>query len=155
MPCPINMSLTINNKEPLKLLTHVTYRYSQALLKNDVLRYFKAGVVLKDSDIDYEHVQILFSTKRLKPGAQNNPYIRKVGHKIYVPLLAKIDEIDFEDEKYIEFQRRVGIELITIYSCEIDINSGKVVISGEIDSELSMSTFEIGYPIGQPKLVTA
>lgn len=151
MAHPISISLTITDKEPLKLLTHVTYRYSQALLRNNTLRYFKAGVMLKDGDIDYEHIKILFSTKRVsKP---DNEYVRKTGHKTHITCVAKVDEIKFKGNTYVEFSRRIGIELITIDSCEIDITTGKVFILGDMDSELSMSTFEFSYPLGQPKLI--
>ena len=83
-----------------------------------------------------------------------NEYIRKLGSKTYIPFVAKVDEISFKNTKYTEFSRRIGIELISIESCEIDTVTGKVIIFGDMDSELSMSTFEIGYPIGQPALIT-
>lgn len=152
MSLPLRMTMFISNKEPLNILSHVSIRYAQSkLVNNRKLRYFKSGVMLGDSDIDYEHVHIMFSVKR---GAENETeHVRKLGQRTFVQFSAKVVEIEFDGIKYNEFVRRIGVELITIDSCEIDIDNGKVVLLGKIDSMLNMSSFKIGYPLGQHELI--
>lgn len=149
MPLPIRILLKIENKELLKTLSHISHRYAQAILKNNTLRYYRSGVMLKDSDTSYDSIQLRFSTKR----GIESPHVRKSDHKTFIPFIANVNEIEFNGSKFESFCKRIGIELMTIDSCEIDIETGRVVLLGEIDSELSMSTFEIGYPLGQQELV--
>lgn len=147
MAKPIRILFSIENKELLTPLAHISHRYSQASVKNNLLRYFKSGVMLKEDGVGT--IGICFSTKL----GVSSPHVHKSARKTYIPFSVKINTIEFENNDYTEFVKKIGVDLIVVESCEVNIKTGLGILVGEVDPELSDSTFEIGYSLGQTDLV--
>jgi hypothetical protein len=144
----IVFNLTIDPKDPsLLIANNKEYRYSQAKIYGDTLRYYKAGVQLEHIDADI--VELALS---VKIGSKSD-LIKRSGRKYCVKFNAKLVSILFKGTIYDKFSSKIEFELLDLLSCEVDNKTGGVVITGFLDPKLDMQTFEIGYPLGQPTLV--
>jgi len=127
----------------LLILCNNKYRYSQAKLHSDTIRYYKSGVSLfhaGDNEID-----IRLSCKM----NSDNEYIEKNGRKHQVSYRAIITKLVFDNIEYTTFPNKIGFDSFAIEMFILDTKTGKISITADVDMILDTKTFKIIFPIGQ------
>ena len=144
----IVFNLTMNPNDPsLFIAQNNEFRYTQAKLYNDILRYYKAGAYMKH--IEFNDVELVLSVKL----NSKHGLIKRDGRKYCVTFLSKLKSILFNGVTYEDFPTKIEFELLAMNICEVNTKTGDVLITGTMDPKLDTQTFEIGYPIGQLKLI--
>ena len=144
----IVFNLTINPKDPSLLIANNNeFRYTQAKIYGDVLRYYKAGIAIKH--VEFNDVELSLSVKLGSKG----DLIKRDRSRYCVVFNSKLNSILFNGETYKEFPNKIEFELLSISACEINNKTGEVLLTGTMDPKLDMQTFIIGYPLGQTELV--
>lgn len=141
-------NLTINPKDPSLLIANNNeFRYTQAKIYDNILRYYRAGVSIKH--IELNDIELLLSVKLGSKGG----LIKRDKSRYCVIFNAKLVSIYFNGKYYEQFPNKIEFELLDIISCEINNETGEVLITGTMDPKLDTQTFEIGYSLGQLALI--
>ena len=144
----IVFNLTINPNDPsLSIAQNNEFRYTQAKVYNEILRYYKAGVYMKH--IEFNDVELILSVKI----NSKHDLIKRDGRKYCVTFPSKLESILFNGVTYESFPTKIEFELLAMTVCEINNKTGEVLITGTMDPKLDTQLFEIGYPLGQPTLI--
>lgn len=137
------------NTQHLAKLSDPRYQYSQVYKKQNVIRYYAAGVSIQTNEefrrqLDRESKAPAFNTtlvlglsidSKIQP---DNQLVFKTYRRTYIPFGAEVQSIRLDGLSYNVFPKSTDYELIKINQCTIDLNLKQAKITGIVSVDFSL-----------------